>query len=281
MPQFVGVNRDIVNWEWHDDACTMNLLLHLLVLSADEPTEYHGVTLEVGQLVITVGELSRMLGQTVQKVRTGLERLKRCGIITSRTTNKYTLVTVEKSSLYVLVKEKTTNKITNEQQTNNKQKSGEEAEEVLPDQAPKRGKKASRPSEDYSPEFETFWEQYPRHTAKKTAYRAWRAVNPKGDNPTMEEQEAILRDIAARRGRGEWQEAAYIPYPATYLNGRRWEDEEPKAGRNGPVGKGYHNPFIQMALEAEERERNEGNGNKESAGNDTGTMAEFCQWPES
>lgn len=117
MPRFVGVNREIVKWEWHDDAYTMNLMLHLLVLSADEPTEYHGVKLEVGQLITTVSELSRMLKQTTQKVRTGLERLKKCGIITIKTTNKNTVITVEKSRFYVLVKEKTTNETTNEQQT--------------------------------------------------------------------------------------------------------------------------------------------------------------------
>ena len=257
MPRFVGVNREIVKWEWHDDAYTMNLMLHLLVLSADEPTEYHGVKLEVGQLITTVSELSRMLKQTTQKVRTGLERLKKCGIITIKTTNKNTVITVEKSRFYVLVKEKTTNETTNEQQTNNKQETNKPTETEPKNGKEKATKKSSRPSEDYTPEFENFWVQYPRHTAKKSAFKAWRAVNPKGINPTQDEQEAILYDIAVRLGRGEWQEEQYIPHASTYLNGRRWEDEA-KPTHPAEAGKGYYNPFIQMALEAEERERNEG-----------------------
>lgn len=257
MPRFVGVNREIVKWEWHDDAYTMNLMLHLLVLSADEPTEYHGVKLEVGQLITTREELSKLLGQSVQKIRTGLQRLKNCGIITSKTTNKFTIITVEKSRFYVLVKEKTTNKTTNEQPANNRQMTDKTEQETFIEKQKKPFKKSPRPSEDYTPEFENFWAQYPRHTAKKSAFKAWRAVNPKDINPTQDEQESILHDIAVRLGRGEWQEEQYIPHASTYLNGRRWEDEA-KPTHPAEAGKGYYNPFIQMALEAEERERNEG-----------------------
>lgn len=277
MCRFFGVNNNVIDWEWHDDPHTMTLLIHLLALSAKEPTEYHGVKLRVGQLLTSRSALSKMCGITERCVRTCMSRLEKCGISTSETTSQGTLVTVEKSWLYVIVKEKTTSETTSERPASDQQttRETEEKSHAVPP------KKSARISEDYSPEFETFWQQYPRHVAKKSAYKAWRAINPKSDTPTQADQEAILQDIAARLGRGEWQDASYIPHPATYLNGRRWEDEAPKTDTVRNVGKGYSNPFIQMALEAEEREKHEGDGNQEGFGNGAGALADIWEWPQS
>jgi DNA-binding transcriptional regulator YhcF (GntR family) len=253
MCRFFGVNNDITDWEWHDDPHTVTLLIHLLAMSAKKATEYHGRKLKIGQLVTSRSELSKMCGISERCVRTCLSRLEKSKIVTSETTSQGTVVTVEKSWLYVITKEKATSETTSERPTSDQQTTSEV--DTMKTERPI--KKSSRPSEDYTPEFENFWAQYPRHTAKKSAFKAWRAVNPKGINPTQDEQEAILHDIAVRLGRGEWQEEQYIPHASTYLNGRRWEDEA-KPTHPAEAGKGYYNPFIQMALEAEERERNEG-----------------------
>lgn len=67
--------------------------------------------------------------------------------------------------------------------------------------------------------FDTFWEAYPRHEAKKDARKAWGQVNPS--------EETLGKILAAL----EWQKQCdqwlrgYIPLPATYLRGERWEDE--------------------------------------------------------
>ena len=71
--------------------------------------------------------------------------------------------------------------------------------------------------------FEDFWSAYPRKDGKQEAIKAWKALNP-----NKELQGAILEDIRRRLDRdGSWHktEMRFIKMPASYLRGRRWEDE--------------------------------------------------------
>ncbi|MBX3733555.1 MAG: MarR family transcriptional regulator [Verrucomicrobiae bacterium] len=69
--------------------------------------------------------------------------------------------------------------------------------------------------------FEEFWAVYPKKTAKVAARRAFKKIKPC-------ELARIIANIAHRlENDPQWTKdgGAFIPYPATYLNGRRWEDE--------------------------------------------------------
>ena len=76
--------------------------------------------------------------------------------------------------------------------------------------------------------FEVFWTAYPRHTNKKAALQAFLRLNP--DDALMQ---TILEAIARQRNSQQWTKdgGQFIPHPATWLNGRRWEDEMPKGGK--------------------------------------------------
>jgi len=65
--------------------------------------------------------------------------------------------------------------------------------------------------------FDEFWSAYPKKVAKKDARTAWKKIKPA-------EIEAILDNVAKRKLNG-WKDTQFILNPATYLNGRRWEDE--------------------------------------------------------
>ena len=73
--------------------------------------------------------------------------------------------------------------------------------------------------------FDRFWEAYPRHEAKKDALKAFEKINP--DEGLLQR---MLEAVAGWKGTDQWQEngGQFIPYPATWLNGRRWEDDIPK-----------------------------------------------------
>lgn len=66
--------------------------------------------------------------------------------------------------------------------------------------------------------FETFWDAYPRKVAKKDARVAFARINPDLALFTR-----MLEAIAEQRVSRQWRQG-YIPYPATWLNGERWED---------------------------------------------------------
>ena len=70
--------------------------------------------------------------------------------------------------------------------------------------------------------FGRFWSSYPRKTAKQNALRAFEKLNV---------TEALLTEMLAaldwQRHSEEWTKEGgrFVPYPATWLNQRRWEDE--------------------------------------------------------
>ena len=72
------------------------------------------------------------------------------------------------------------------------------------------------------PQFNRFWNSYPKHVAKLDAQKAWAALNLK-----PEDVDAILVALEWQRRQPSWQKdgGAFIPYPATYLRAGRWMDE--------------------------------------------------------
>lgn len=91
---------------------------------------------------------------------------------------------------------------------------------------PKRGR-APKAAPDWKPErFEGFWRMYPLKKSKQAAIRAWDSLHP-DDRLLAVMGRALQRQLASP----EWQRKLReeggqgIPYPATWINGRRWEDE--------------------------------------------------------
>jgi hypothetical protein len=70
--------------------------------------------------------------------------------------------------------------------------------------------------------FEEFWTAYPRKTAKSDALKAWNKIKPNLIN--------VLNALDWQRKSEDWTKDSgqYIPYPASYLNSKRYEDEKPK-----------------------------------------------------
>lgn len=72
-------------------------------------------------------------------------------------------------------------------------------------------------------DFSKFWAAYPRKDGKADAFKAWKSLKPNADL-----QRVILEDLRRRmESGGAWYrtEKRFIKLPASYLRGRRWEDE--------------------------------------------------------
>ncbi|WP_312061051.1 hypothetical protein [Anaerotignum sp.] len=81
-------------------------------------------------------------------------------------------------------------------------------------------KKEKAPSDQQG--FDQFWKLYPNKKAKAAALRRWKAM--KISNETFQ---AIMEGLQKALVSQEWEKdgGAYIPHPATWLNGGCWEDE--------------------------------------------------------
>lgn len=123
---WIKLNRAILDWEWYDDVNVARVFIHLLLTANYEPKNWHGIQIERGQRVISIGGLAEETGLTVRQTRTALDKLKSTGELTSRATNKYTLVTIENYSKFQDVKhdsdkqngKQRDKRATNERQTN-------------------------------------------------------------------------------------------------------------------------------------------------------------------
>lgn len=78
---------------------------------------------------------------------------------------------------------------------------------------------------EYTSEFESFWNIYPRRKAKGQAYRAWQKLNP---DSALQAAFSIALDAQAAERAALSKAGAFVPdlkYPGTWLNGKCWLDE--------------------------------------------------------
>jgi hypothetical protein len=83
-------------------------------------------------------------------------------------------------------------------------------------------------------QFLEFWRIYPKKAAKEDARRAWRKLAP-----ADELVRTILAAVERQKNSAAWQKdnGQYVPHAATWLRGRRWDDQVSTAG---PAGSKNH-----------------------------------------
>jgi hypothetical protein len=78
-------------------------------------------------------------------------------------------------------------------------------------------REGAKPTEQ---DFATFWQSYPRKTSKQAAIREWKSTT--SERPPLAE---LLAALEAHKRSDQWQTARFIPHPATWLHGHRWNDD--------------------------------------------------------
>ena len=123
---FIKLYRSMLQWEWYDDVNVKVLFLHLLLKANYEEKKWRGNKIEKGQLLTTITTLSEETRLTPQQIRTCIKKLESTKEITVKSTNKKTLISIEKWRFYQCCNEENNKQITNKQQTNNKQITNEQ-----------------------------------------------------------------------------------------------------------------------------------------------------------
>ncbi len=84
---------------------------------------------------------------------------------------------------------------------------------------PSSASSSKRGSAEGETEFDRFWSAYPRKKSKGQAEKAWKQPHP--------DIEIILAAIAKAKQSEQWLRdgGQFVPYPATWLNAKGWEDE--------------------------------------------------------
>lgn len=159
----ININTD---WEWYESTNVFRLFTHCLLHTNTQDTRYCGREIKAGQFVSSIPRISAETGLTESQVRTALKKLKDTGYISTKSTNKYTIYTVNGYQKYIdcgQVAETTTEENTvvengtkMEQTDKNAKKNCEKSKENFE----KSNKKAINEC------FERLWKQYPNKRGK-------------------------------------------------------------------------------------------------------------------
>lgn len=159
----ININTD---WEWYENKNVFRLFYHCLLHTNLEDKRYCGKEIKAGQFVSSITRISAETGLTESQVRTALKKLKETWYISTKSTNKYTIYTVNEYQKYIdcgQVAETTTeeNKVvengTKMEQTEEKAK---ETCEKSKENCEKSNKKAINEC------FERLWKKYPSKKGK-------------------------------------------------------------------------------------------------------------------
>lgn len=84
-----------------------------------------------------------------------------------------------------------------------------------------KGSKTNK-SNTHANGFDEFWIAYPKKKSKEAARKAWFKLRP-----DEQLQRVILQAITVQANTADWRKESgrFIPYPATWLNNKRWEDD--------------------------------------------------------
>lgn len=168
----ININTD---WEWYENTNVFRLFYHCLLHTNLEDKRYCGKEIKAGQFVSSIPRISAETGLTESQVRTALKKLKGTGYISTKSTNKYTIYTVNEYRKYIdcgQVAETTTEENKVVENGTKMEQPVEQTEEKAKETCEKPNKKA------FIDCFERLWKQYPNKrgkgqvsdTKKKTLY---------------------------------------------------------------------------------------------------------------
>lgn len=171
---------------------------------------YQRVHLSAGQFIFGRMAAAKELKMTERQIRTCQTSLISTGNLSVQTSNKFSVITVINWDSYQGTgQERDSQGVTPlvQQPTSNR-----------PQTRIKELKKESISS------FSVFWNAYPRKVGKAPAEKAWLKITP---NESLLKQ--IVDALEWQAKQSDWlkDDGKFIPHPSTWLNGRRWEDEQP------------------------------------------------------
>ncbi len=127
---YVKIHRKLVEWGWYQDCVVKSVFLHLILNASFKESQWMGINIKKGQVIIGTEQLAKDLVLSRQQVRTAINKLKSTNEITTKATNQFTVVTLVKweefQSNDEIATNKLTDKATNEQPTDNQRITNEQ-----------------------------------------------------------------------------------------------------------------------------------------------------------
>jgi hypothetical protein len=97
---WIKIYRSLLDWEWYQDTVTRDLFIHCLLKANYKKTTWKGIKIGEGEFITSIENLAKEISFSVRNIRTAIKHLKSTNEITTKPTNKYTLIKIENWGLY-------------------------------------------------------------------------------------------------------------------------------------------------------------------------------------
>lgn len=118
---WIKIYAEFQNWEWYRNNNTKSLFIHCLLKANWREGKFEGQIIPRGSFVTSIDSLKKELGMTTQEIRTAIKHLISTNEITSKSCNKFRIITITNYELYQEPNKQINNQLTSEQQATNKQ----------------------------------------------------------------------------------------------------------------------------------------------------------------
>ena len=224
---FVKLSNELKKWAWINDPKTVYIYVRLLLGAAWQETDVGNVHLRRGEIAISQRKFAAQCFVTHKELRTALERLITTQKAAQRVEHKVSIITLLEYDCDALPATQQAAQKRHDNGTMKAQSGHNEGTPTLLNKKEKniRNPEISAPSArggGFSELFEIFWSNYPKKTAKQSALKAFEKIKPDEEllNKMLSSLEQQKKSVQWTKDNGQ-----YIPYPANWLNSRRWEDE--------------------------------------------------------
>ena len=217
---WIKLYRSLMDKGYYKDSEYIHLWIHLIFKATYQEKEYlfNGKIhhLQPGQFITGRNTLVKETGINRGKIERILKTFKNEQQIEQQTTNKFRIISILNWTEYQNSVQQIVPPVCS------KCAASVHNQEVKKE---KKEKKEPIVQNESFEHFISFWKAYPRRQAKRAAMQAWSKLDT--SNGTLE---LILSSIERQKKSEQWQKdgGKFIPLPATWLNGKRWEDEVPE-----------------------------------------------------
>lgn len=119
---YIKLFRKFQKWGWYNDPATKSVFLHLLLNANWQDGEFHGEKIRAGEVVFGRKKAAEALGLSERQVRTALDHLRKSGeISTTKTTNRFSILMIEKWTFYQSGEARATSKHANKRPASDQQ----------------------------------------------------------------------------------------------------------------------------------------------------------------
>ena len=94
MEGYIKLYRQVMKWEWYDDANTFRLFIHLLLKANHADGNWRGTAIKRGQRFTSIGILSHELSISEKAIRIAIDKLVKTKEIVCKGASNGTMITV-------------------------------------------------------------------------------------------------------------------------------------------------------------------------------------------